>query len=121
MFKFRWSHLKIDVGLHVCLEHRKPYESVLRCEGHRMVNRVVPLLELAGDSDNGRDALVRGLMAPGIACDLQVRVPVEPDLLQLAYEVRYVLARVKVSTYVESTEFQDALLPQLRLRYMHNE
>lgn len=51
-------YLEIDVGLHVRLEYRKTYESVLRGEGHRMVNRMISLPELAGNPDDGRDALM---------------------------------------------------------------
>lgn len=83
-----------------------------------MVNRMVPLPELAGDPDDGRNALVRCLVASRAARNLQVWIPVEPDLLQLAHEMRYVLARVKISAYMKSAEFQDALLPQLRFRYI---
>lgn len=114
-------HLEIDVGLHVRLEHRKTHESVLGGEGHRMVNRMVSLAELAGDPDDGRDALMRGLMASRAARNLQVRISVEPDLLQLAHEMRYVLARVKIPAHMESAEFQDAQLSQLRFRYTYKQ
>lgn len=109
-------HLEIDVGLHVRLEYRKTYESVLGGEGHRMMNRMVSLPEFAGNPDNGRDTLMWSLMASSTARNLQVWISVEPDLLQLAHEMRYVLARVKISAYMESAKFQDALLSQLRFR-----
>lgn len=81
------SHLEIDVGLHVCLKHREAYEGVLGSEGNRMMDRVIPLSEFTGDSDNGCDALMRSLMASNATCNLQIWIPVEPDLLQLTYEV----------------------------------
>lgn len=55
-------------------------------------------------------------MASSAARNLQVWIPVEPDLLQLAHEMRYVLTRVKISADMESAEFQDALLSQLCFR-----
>lgn len=113
-------HLEIDVSLQVRLEYRKSYESVLGGEGHRMMNRMVSLAELAGDSDDGRDALMRSLMASRAARNLQVWISVEPDLLQLAHEMRYVFARMRISAYVEGAEFQNALLSQLRFRYIHD-
>lgn len=79
------------------------------------MHRMVPLAELAGHPDDGRDALMRGLVIAGAARNLQVRVAVEPDLLQLTHEMQYVLARVQVSAHVEGAEFQDALLAQLGL------
>jgi len=79
-------------------------------KGHRMMNRMIPLPEFTSDPNDGRDTLMRRLMTSSTARNLQVWISIEPDLLQLSHEMRYVLACVKISAYVESTEFQDALL-----------
>jgi len=91
---------------------------VLGGEGDRMVDRMIPLPEFTGDPDNRCDALMRSLMASNATCNLQVRIPVEPDLLQLTHEMRYVFAGMKVSADVESAEFQDILLFGLQFGYV---
>lgn len=76
---------------------------------------MISLPEFAGYSDDGRYTLMRGLMIASAASDLQIRISVEPDLLQLTHEVRHVLDRVKIPAHVKSAKFQNALVPQLRL------
>lgn len=84
-------------------------------EGDGVVDRVVPLAELAGHPDDGREALVRGLVGARAPGYLQVRVAVEPDLLELADEVGYLLAGVQVAAHVERPELERVLLPEVRL------
>lgn len=83
-----------------------------------MVNRMVPLPKFASDPDDGRNTLMRGLMASSAARNFQIRISIKPDLLQLTHKMQYVLARVRIPAYVEGAKLQDALLSQLCFRYI---
>lgn len=75
---------------------------------------MVPLPEFPCDSNNRRYTLMRCLMISGATRYFQVRITVEPDLLELADEMRDFLSCVQVATDVERPKFQNALFAKLR-------
>lgn len=83
-------------------------------ESHRMMHWMVPLPEFSCDPNNRRYTLMRCLMISGATRYFQVRVTVEPDLLELADEMRDFLPCVQVATDVERPKFQNALFAKLR-------
>lgn len=83
-------------------------------ESHRMMHWMVPLPEFPCDSNNRRYTLMRCLMISGATRYFQVRITVEPDLLELADEMRDFLPCVQVATDVERPKFQNTLFAKLR-------
>lgn len=75
---------------------------------------MVPFAEFPRDPDDRCYTLMRSLMIAGTARYLQVRVAVEPDLLEKTNEMRDFLTGVQVATDVQRSEFQNALLAKLR-------
>ena len=78
------------------------------------MDRVVPLAEFPRDPDDRRDPLMGSLMVSGAPRYFEVRIAIEPDLLQLADKVRDLLSSVQISTRVEGTELQNSLFAELR-------
>lgn len=75
---------------------------------------MVPFAEFPRNPDDRCYTLMRSLMIAGTARYLQVRVAVEPDLLEKTNEVRDFLSGVQVASDVQRSEFQNALLAKLR-------
>lgn len=84
-------------------------------EGNRVMHRMASLSKLPVHPDDRRQALVRGLMSSSVARDLEVRIPIEPQLLHRAHEVRYLLAGVNVTAHVKRPELQGVSLAEGRL------
>lgn len=120
LVKKQSSHLEVDVGLDVGLEHGQTDEGVLGGEGDRVVHRVAPLPELPADPDDRREALVRGRVRPCVPGYLQVGVAVEPQLLDRADEVRDLLTRVRVPADVQRPELQGVPLAESCLGCVRN-
>lgn len=75
---------------------------------------MVPFAEFPRNPDDRCYTLMRSLMIAGTARYLQVRVAVEPDLLEKTNEVRDFLSGVQVASDVQRSEFQNTLLAKLR-------
>lgn len=75
---------------------------------------MVPFAEFPRNPDDRCYTLMRSLMIAGTARYLQVRIAVEPDLLEKTNEMRDFLPGVQVATDVQRSEFQNTLLAKLR-------